>query len=66
MSENKYDVQHACNYDGLLKENARLKELNRQILKLLDDFLGIVELSPPAQHIFDEIVELLLPEVQGE
>ena len=40
MSENKYDAQHACNYDELLKENARLKEINltlRQELKRIGE-----------------------------
>ena len=36
MSENKYDAQHACNYDELLKENARLKELNREMVEALE------------------------------
>ena len=46
-------------HDNLRAEILRLEELNRETLKLLDDFLGMVELSPPAQDRFDEILELL-------
>ena len=49
----------------LLKENTRLKELNRKALNLLDDFLGMVELSPPAQDRFDEILTLLAKAEEG-
>jgi len=41
MNENKYDIQHACNYDELLKENARLKELNREVVEALKWLLNL-------------------------
>ena len=61
------EIQVMERFVELEQEVIRLKELNRKALNLLDDFLGMVELSPPAQHIFDEVITLLTKvEVQGE
>ena len=41
------------------EENARLKELNREVTKELTNLLFGVELSPPAQDRIDKIFDLL-------
>ena len=57
---NKIGYEGICN--ALVKETKeceRLKELNREAIKLMDAFCWRVELSPPAQDRFDEILTLL-------
>ena len=66
ITVNKKQYEDMC--QALVKETKeceRLKELNRKALNLLDDFLGMVELSPPAQDRFDEILTLLAKADEG-
>ncbi len=51
--------------DDLEAENARLKELNREVRNKLNDILHRVELSPSVQFDFDEVLRLLVEE-EGE
>ena len=65
MNENKYDAQHACNYDELLKENDRLKEL-------LNEFSNALEYAvkqEPRLIYFEQIqscIKKISRVVQGE
>ena len=60
ITVNKKQYEDMC--QALVKETKeceRLKELNREAIKLMDAFCWRVELSPPAQDRFDEILTLL-------